>query len=86
MGPALQASGERLVLHTTPLPEAGLALPAKGSFGQLFSLEGSGKTLPSVLTMFWVLCPGCGRQLPGWQGAGPVFPVSPMGPFWPHAL
>lgn len=46
----------------------------KGFFGQLSSLEGSGKALPSVLTMFWVFYLVCGRQL---QGAAGSWAVSP---------
>lgn len=51
----------------TSLAEAGLAQPSKASFWHLLFLGGSWKTLPSVLTMFWVFHLVCGsrRRLPG---------------------
>lgn len=66
---------------THPMPEAGLGQPTKTSFWPLLFLEGSWKTLPSLLT-FWVFHLVCGswRWLPGWRGAGPVLGGGPGGP------
>lgn len=72
-----------LILHTPPLPEAGLAQPSKASFWHLLFLGDSWKTLPSVLTMFWVFRLVCGsrRRLPGLERswASPHW-MSPRGP------